>query len=334
LALFLILVVTSGLVALFGPRDVTWRWILGLVGILFAAAVAIMLARRRRAGTVEHVFAEVQSQAADPRPHVIAHSYGTLVTAAALERFPSLQVGRVVLSACVLPRSFPWDRVIRQNPYALDSVRNEVGGGDWVVRIAAAVSRLVPHLGDAGLKGFIGESTLVHTADNCYGACSACTSESRTAVIHNVSFAAFEHCDPFVGELHTKRFWLPILWGIRPDEFQDLQQLCKLAVYLERKGDSSGLTIVEDEFLDRGWNWAQGSSIGDLLWEQLLRRYSYLGESAEVVLAGHFARSMRLFWHAIAEAHVELAKPKGDRRQVQLRRLNPWSAVGAATEVV
>lgn len=82
-------------------------------------------------------------------PDVIAHSFGTWMLGHALLEEPSLKVGRVVLTGCILRPDFPWQRLIDGGQ--VEAVLNHFGTKDiW----AALAQYLIPDSGPAGRRGF------------------------------------------------------------------------------------------------------------------------------------------------------------------------------------
>ena len=82
-------------------------------------------------------------------PSIVAHSFGTYILGNALLRYPYLRFDKVLLCGSILPRGFPWDRLIERGQ--VQSVRNEFGRHDiWT----KAVAWFVSGTGPSGLVGF------------------------------------------------------------------------------------------------------------------------------------------------------------------------------------
>ncbi len=131
----------------------------------------------------------------DPPVMLVAHSYGSFIAAKAVLRFAEIRVDKVVFVGSVVRERFRWDDA------DVNSVLNEVGGADRVVRMAG----YIPGLGGAGLKGF-------------------CHQEKVT----NLRNRAGEHSDP-MGSLHMRRIWLPYLrYGriVPPPQLQIIKPEC------------------------------------------------------------------------------------------------------------
>ena len=88
--------------------------------------------------------------------HFIGHSNGTYVLASALQNYATLKVKRAALAGSVIRRDFPWSHFSGR----LESVRNYVGAGDWVVGLLPRLFELPlfnffnKDIGSAGFNGF------------------------------------------------------------------------------------------------------------------------------------------------------------------------------------
>jgi hypothetical protein len=103
----------------------------------------------RLVGRVQRAVREVAKVVLDPRPDVIAHSFGTLLLGHALHRHPELQVGRVVTLGCILRPDFDWATLVERGQ--VDAVLNHFGTRDFWARIAHYA---IPDAGPAGRRGF------------------------------------------------------------------------------------------------------------------------------------------------------------------------------------
>jgi Effector-associated domain 1/Carboxypeptidase regulatory-like domain len=82
-------------------------------------------------------------------PSVVAHSFGTYILGYTLLRFDFVRFNKVILCGSILPRDFPWDKLIERGQ--VQAVRNEYGVRDpWVKR----VSCFVRGTGPSGASGF------------------------------------------------------------------------------------------------------------------------------------------------------------------------------------
>ena len=85
----------------------------------------------------------------NPKPDVIAHSFGTWILGHALEADPTLKVGRVILTGCILRPDFCWKALIDKQQ--VEAVLNHCGAADVPV---AVTHYLIPDSGPAGRHGF------------------------------------------------------------------------------------------------------------------------------------------------------------------------------------
>ena len=82
-------------------------------------------------------------------PSVVAHSFGTYILGYTLLRFDFIRFNKVILCGSILPRDFPWDKLIERGQ--VQAVRNEFGVRDpWVIW----VRWFVRGTGPSGASGF------------------------------------------------------------------------------------------------------------------------------------------------------------------------------------
>jgi TIR domain len=82
-------------------------------------------------------------------PSVVAHSFGTYILGYTLIRFDFIRFNKVILCGSILPRDFPWDKLIERGQ--IQAIRNEYGVRDpWVKR----VRWFVRGTGPSGASGF------------------------------------------------------------------------------------------------------------------------------------------------------------------------------------
>jgi pimeloyl-ACP methyl ester carboxylesterase len=147
-----------------GPWQESFNW---LVSTTYGRMVPVaiykygmvlpgVLSRRRHwalmAGLVvriERAAREVSKIIDDPRPDVIAHSFGTLLLGHALHRYPEIRVGRVITLGCILRPDFDWATLVRRGQ--VDAVLNHFGTRDFWARVAHYA---IPDAGPAGRRGF------------------------------------------------------------------------------------------------------------------------------------------------------------------------------------
>lgn len=82
-------------------------------------------------------------------PSVVAHSFGTYILGNALLKYRDIRVDKVILCGCILPRAFPWDKLIENGQ--VGAVLNDIGNQDPWPRIC---SFIIPGTGASGRLGF------------------------------------------------------------------------------------------------------------------------------------------------------------------------------------
>jgi hypothetical protein len=85
----------------------------------------------------------------NPKPDVIAHSFGTWLLAHALDADDTLKVGRVILTGCILRPDFCWKTLLERQQ--VEAVLNHCGTADVPV---AVTQYFIPDSGPAGRRGF------------------------------------------------------------------------------------------------------------------------------------------------------------------------------------
>ena len=108
--------------------------------------------QRLAAGLMERILeaaGEREQNRLGPRPDVIAHSFGTLLLARALESTHDLKIGRLILVGSILPPTFDWSHL--QNRGQVDQVLNVCGSRDRWVPLAEYI---IPDSGPSGSRGF------------------------------------------------------------------------------------------------------------------------------------------------------------------------------------
>jgi uncharacterized CHY-type Zn-finger protein len=92
-------------------------------------------------------------------PDVIAHSFGTWLLGHALRANPTLQVGRVILTGCILRPDFEWEEMINRGQ--VQAVLCHVATKDFWAGISHFV---IPDSGPSGRRGFNDRLNVLHAA--------------------------------------------------------------------------------------------------------------------------------------------------------------------------
>ena len=303
----------------------------GLAVVLGAPVTALALASAagglgasgawliRRPGATRKVANRLKLQVAErgmygEAPHVVAHSYGTVLVGHILKTFPDVDLAHVVLCGSPLSMNFDWRRIAEGEAGRAEGVRNEVSAGDKVVRAAGWAASSLDWLGGAGTRGFTPRADIVHTADTSEGDCSSCTTDGVRALVHNVPSGDVGHSEPFLGSSHAARFWLPYFWRLDLTEHRLFFRLCTLALKLQPGRDQD---YVWESLAYRPWQWLGGGSLSDVLNVVPL---SWRMRSVDPVALGLY-----LLCQIVDEAKLELKKEK-PRRSV-IRALHPQIAL-------
>ncbi|MGB3571676.1 MAG: hypothetical protein WBA01_06500 [Phormidesmis sp.] len=98
-------------------------------------------------------YTEAIARFPNARISFIGHSNGTYLLAAALQRYHTCQVHRVAFAGSVVPKDYPWDRLVQQG--RVTAIRNDVASADWIVGIFPGFFELL-HMGDIGTAGHNG----------------------------------------------------------------------------------------------------------------------------------------------------------------------------------
>jgi hypothetical protein len=158
----------------------------------------------RLAANIRRSVDEVARIVDDPRPDVIAHSFGTLLLGKALHRDRTLRVGRIITLGCILRPDFDWATLVDRGQ--IEAVLNNYGTHDsWAQRAHATI----PDAGPAGRRGF----------DYYAEKWSDGLRESDDRVVFNVPATGFTHSQffdnrgdsPTTLERQFTELWQPFL---------------------------------------------------------------------------------------------------------------------------
>jgi hypothetical protein len=322
LALLVVTYAFAFLGALHGPA-------LFIIPLLFLP-FAFYFARRQRHKTLERFEKDLSNRALEwsyPRPHVIAHCFGTYLTGWALLHSAGLRFDSVILTGAILPSKYDWSRLYQSNPRAFRRLRNEVGRWDWVSWLNYLFFPFCTDLGWAGARGFLARASesgvAVHDVSSPYGSCTACLTPTEPSV-HNVRVPELTRSDRFIQARHAELFWRPFLWGIDPEEYEYFLMSCSAAAQLERVDRSDPqLRICEEELGETPWTF-----LGRTLNEEIRAR-------VPGVSLAEMAYGIHLIWNAVEQARQEEDKnPIQSRDEQILLALKPEAAILKAVTVL
>ena len=97
--------------------------------------------RRKHVETFMDEYTEARATYPEAEISYVGHSNGTYILASALQRYVTLSVKQIFFAGSVVPRAFPWTS-FRDNG-RINSIRNDVASGDWVVAYFPALFELI-----------------------------------------------------------------------------------------------------------------------------------------------------------------------------------------------
>ncbi|WP_201491299.1 alpha/beta hydrolase family protein [Pseudomonas paracarnis] len=119
----------------------------------YDVVTGMQLAGPFRAGPINKIVRDIR-KLKDEEPlariSVIAHSFGTYVVSRILEDHPDISFDKIVLSGCLIKRSYPWDRNARN--MRKSSIINDVGVRDIWPLIASCCTWGYGSTGRVGFK--------------------------------------------------------------------------------------------------------------------------------------------------------------------------------------
>lgn len=144
--------------------------------------------RRRMIEWFVGEYAQVTERHPGARISIIAHSFGTYITANAMRVYPQIKFDTVVFCGSIVETDFPWTQIIANGQ--VKRVLNEYGGMDFW---AGTVANFVNDAGPSGRFGF----------------------EDQGHAIQQRHYPGFRHSDYFK-PLHYRETWIPFLGGGEP----------------------------------------------------------------------------------------------------------------------
>lgn len=281
------------------------------LGVLVAVLVCALMIRqsgvlRQQAATKACAQCRALTAAA-PRRHLIAHSFGTFVSATLLERSDGMPFDHVIFTAAVLPTNHDWSPLLHRKPPAFRTLRNEMGVFD---RVPAAINwleragiRWMP-FGMSGKHGFSGPSHIVHELDHPNAGCAVCCAAEPDSLhrgVHNVKLNLNHH--EFLSAPHYLWFWLPTLFDLEPGEFRDFHSKCIAANQAEINQDRIGTSRAIEALRTSTWRWC-GGDFDSFLLRSIEVAFAYKEKAlpTQNELRDLSARALRLVWKSVHRA--------------------------------
>jgi hypothetical protein len=214
---------------------------------------------------------------------LIAHSLGTYFTGHILHEALSFRLHRVILTGCVLERTFPWGSLVRPAAYCFE-VRNYVGGNDWVPFFTGLLRRLWlvvtwvssplvkrwPEsalartlcwrpLGSAGRYGFKENPSLSHAHRHRLPCphCQQLPVTDQWAPIHSIISPFSPHSRMNKDVQFQRTAWLSALLGIAENEYLTWLDICQAGWEAHQSGDAGSLDAAKESLLTYPWNWPE-----------------------------------------------------------------------------
>ena len=299
------------------PEWVTW--LTALVGLLLAIMPAI--ADRRRVAALR-AYQKAAGDVLHSEPHVIAHSFGTYLTARLLTEIKGQALQRIVLCGAVLDRDFDWQALIAQQK--VKQVRNDYTAHDRIGWAGGTAALLVRLLGSVGKSGMGDRLAWVHRLQRPQDSCPSCLQASCEGTVHDVDCSVLGHSDLFLSPAHCRQYWLPFLWGIDPGEHRRLLTVCRQWVEAVRALDRKRVAEIERILHSCDWGWCCQQTVWQVLEhalqikglpvndERVAEAFSRLAHSMHHATLCDFAASEARFLHpiiAVNQAVAGLARP-------------------------
>jgi len=167
---------------------------------------------------VNKLIAKIQVLAGDAggngfagRPDIVAHSLGTWLIGHALQQYPSLKVGRVILTGSILRPDFDWGKLLVRGQ--VEAVLNHYGSRDSLSGIAQL---FIPDSGPSGKRGFNPGPDITQVCAPQFGHSDFFTRENLPNVFSAV-WQPFLNDQISIGaaaETETPK-WFPTIWPFR-----------------------------------------------------------------------------------------------------------------------
>ncbi len=207
--------------------------------------------------------------------NIIAHSMGTFLAAQVLQKYAFLSYEKVILTGCVLRRSFSWSEFKNR----VGPVTNEIAGKDIVPIVASVLGLTTWPMGSAGVFGFKEEPGVVHTITpeqswpGCWDGVQNPDGPVCRATVHNVRHAYLKHSDYFQSLHHAWMGWLPSLWGFDYVLYRDFLNSCKKIHSLSSNmAEVTRHDKLVNQLLKSSWGFSDGS-LDSFIHEMLITRY-------------------------------------------------------------
>jgi len=189
-----------------------------------------------RMAAMESVAKQMSPAMIEAPPHIIAHSFGTYLTAIIFQKYDWPRANRIIFAGAAVAEGFPWASVHRDHGVGgknFNELRNDWFRYDSVIKLTKWVRR-IPGFGCAGVRGFNVYPGLVHCVKGA-GLRRPCCQRGACVPIHNVERDITTNAEPafvdhslvYLTPANVAEFWLPYLWGIDASEYENLRTLSR-----------------------------------------------------------------------------------------------------------
>lgn len=265
---------------------------------------------------------------------LVAHSFGTVLAADLMGKFPFVQFYRIVFAGSPLSMFHNWGQLLENEPEKFVELRNETGGRDNVVGVGGGlVGFLRPSLGLAGVFGFFGRG--IHKLQGPLMDCRTCAQGASDVRIHNAPLREYAHSDMFLSERHLADIWLPYLWGFVPEGYLRLLSLCQELSDAEHQGLAAEQDEVIKTLLTIPFPWRSSTKV-PLSEYAGIAMAATANRSRKVLPQGRLHTMIKItvygMCHSILAAQEERAKNRGKRNLHILRGQYPHYAINKAVK--
>jgi len=112
-----------------------WKYYPLDYGHFTAPQLAIGLTHTEKIKWFRDKMNQIYSENPGALPSIIVHSFGSLILAKSLKRYPDLKFDKVILTGSIIPVDYPWPEIIKRDQVSF--VRNLVGKADIWSKVAA-----------------------------------------------------------------------------------------------------------------------------------------------------------------------------------------------------
>jgi hypothetical protein len=214
-----------------------------------------------RMGAMASVAQQMSPAMTEAPPHIIAHSFGTYLTAIIFQKYDWARADCIIFAGAAVAEDFPWASVHRDHGVGgknFKELRNDWFHYDPVIKLTRWVRRILG---------------LVHCVKGPGLRCPCCQ-RGACVPVHNVERdiapgaepAVVDHSLAYLTPANVAQFWLPYLWGIDATEYEDIRALSRGTADAHKLKDKVTIGTKVRELIDPGkkYSWWQKPLIDHL----------------------------------------------------------------------